>query len=323
MGIYMQMHFDKEKLLHVNTHISELLQQIRDYTSAKSYDMLIYFREKPLPVKLHSMISSGFDFWNLQNVPFGSDTLFSRLNELNSIKKVYLPSEIYRINQEYEVYLRYNYVGSEKFGNQYLDKMLAHAAEILPLGYHAHKEADNYWFYNWERPRKPYIMVLLVIGFIFFISTILFESFRQALVILLLIPISFIGVFLTFYWFRINFDMGGFASFIILSGLTVNSGIYLINDYNFFNKQHKKNSDTQKNYLRAFRHKIQAILLTIVSTALGMIPFIWSGQNEEFWYALAAGTIGGLVFSLVGIFFLLPVLLLGKNRAKKGDIGIS
>ncbi|MCK5535265.1 MAG: hypothetical protein KAI79_00485, partial [Bacteroidales bacterium] len=62
-----------------------------------------------------------------------------------------------------------------------------------------------------------------------------------------------------------------------------------------------------------YRHKIQAILLTIISTALGMLPFIWGGQDEAFWFTLAAGTIGGLLFSLVGLFLLLPVLLLGKN----------
>jgi multidrug efflux pump subunit AcrB len=317
-----QLSFDKEKLLLAQTNLQDVMQQIRDYTSAKSYDMLIYYHEKPLAVKLNSILASGFDFWNLQHVPLGNDSVFSRLNHLAEIKKVFQPVEIYRVNQEYEVYLRYNYVGSEKFGNQYLDKMLAFAAQTLPMGYHAHKEDDNYWFYHWEKPRKPYVMVLLIIVFIFFISTVLFESFRQALVILMLIPISFIGVFLTFYWFRINFDMGGFASFIILSGLTVNSGIYLINDYNFFCKQQSSRLHLQRNYLRAFRHKIQAIVLTIVSTALGMIPFIWAGQSETFWYALAAGTIGGLFFSLVGIFFLLPVLLLGKekNDMHGGDV---
>jgi multidrug efflux pump subunit AcrB len=204
-------------------------------------------------------------------------------------------------------------VGSGKFGDQYLDKVLAQAKATLPLGYHADKEKDSYWFYSWDKPKKPYFLILLVVAIIFFISSILFESFRQALAILMLVPVSFIGVFITFYWFHINFDMGGFAAFIILSGLTVNSGIYLINDYNEFRKQQAK-GNLQNLYLRAYRHKIQAILLTILSTALGMLPFIWSGQKETFWYTLAAGTIGGLMFSIVGLFFLLPLLVLPKNK---------
>lgn len=71
---------------------------------------------------------------------------------------------------------------------------------------------------------------------IYFVCAILFESLRRPLVIIAMIPISFIGVFLTFWLFELRFDQGGFASFVLLSGLVVNAGIYLINDYNLFRR---------------------------------------------------------------------------------------
>jgi multidrug efflux pump subunit AcrB len=37
-------------------------------------------------------------------------------------------------------------------------------------------------------------------------------------------------------------------------------------------------------------------------------------EKEAFWFPLAAGTIGGLVMSVVGVFLFLPVLLLLKER---------
>ena len=58
--------------------------------------------------------------------------------------------------------------------------------------------------------------------------------------------------------------------------------------------------------------KIFPIVLTIISTILGFIPFVKDGQNEVFWFALGIGTIGGLLFSLVGILFYLPVFTLKK-----------
>jgi len=56
-------------------------------------------------------------------------------------------------------------------------------------------------------------------------------------------------------------------------------------------------------------HKIIPILLTIVSTIIGLIPFVWGGQKEVFWFSFAVGSIGGLLFSIIGIFIYLPLLL--------------
>ena len=44
----------------------------------------------------------------------------------------------------------------------------------------------------------------------------------------------------------------------------------------------------------------------------GFIPFM-IGQRESFWFPLSAGTIGGLVMSLLGVFILLPILTLKKK----------
>jgi len=57
------------------------------------------------------------------------------------------------------------------------------------------------------------------------------------------------------------------------------------------------------------RGYLLAILLTILSTVLGLVPFIWGGQKEVFWFAFAVGASGGLIFSLVAILFYLPLFL--------------
>ncbi len=303
--------FDRKKLAYYHQNIRQQALLLQSLSAERNYDFAIFRHNRYQKIKLEPKLSHHLDFWQIKNKNFGTDTHFLRIKNVAKIKRKKLMSEIYRINQEFEVYLRYDYVGSTKFGDKYLKKILKKAKKILPLGYHAQKKKDNFWFYSWEKPSKPYILILLVVAIIYFVTSVLFESFKQPLAILLLIPVSFIGVFLTFYLFDLNFDMGGFASFIVLSGLTVNSGIYLINDYNHF-RQNKPEKYHIIHYLRAFRHKIQPIVLTIVSTALGMLPFIWGGQKESFWFTLAAGTIGGLIFSIVGIILALPVALIKK-----------
>ena len=66
---------------------------------------------------------------------------------------------------------------------------------------------------------------------------IIFFIMLQPLAIIFVIPVSYIGVFLTFYWFRLNFDQGGFASFVLLCGITVNASIYILNEYNAIRRQ--------------------------------------------------------------------------------------
>jgi multidrug efflux pump subunit AcrB len=123
-----------------------------------------------------------------------------------------------------------------------------------------------------------------------------------------MIPISFIGVFLTFFLSGFNFDQGGFASFILLSGIVVNAGLYIINDYNHFRKE-GKNRSMLTTYIKAYNHKVVPAFLTIVSTIIGLIPFVWGGQNDAFWFSFAVGTIGGLLFSFIAIVIYLPLFI--------------
>jgi multidrug efflux pump subunit AcrB len=116
--------------------------------------------------------------------------------------------------------------------------------------------------------------------------------------------------------FGFNFDQGGLASFVLLSGITVNASIFILNDFNKLIK--KGNSTSLQHYIQAFKQKIFPILLTVFSTILGFVPFIKDGQREVFWFALGVGTIGGLIFSLIGILFYLPLFSL-KQKIDPSD----
>ena len=48
------------------------------------------------------------------------------------------------------------------------------------------------------------LLVLIIAGIIYFITGILFNSLRQPLAILLIVPISFVGLFLTFFVFKLK-----------------------------------------------------------------------------------------------------------------------
>lgn len=252
------------------------------------------------------------ELWDLNNRPLRVDSSRVALGSLASLVKTRTSQAIHKEDQQYLRIVQFEYTGSGHFGSKYLERRMEELRQVMPLGYSV--ERSTYDFWGKEEKQKVWLL-LLVMALIFFISAIHFESLRQALAMLFLIPTSFIGIFLTFYWFDFSFDQGGYTSFLLLSGLVVNSLILIVSEYQHLLKKHPGRSAI-KNYLRAVQRMIAPILLTILSTALGLIPFLTEGDQEVFWFALAVGTIGGLMFSIVVILAFIPVFVINNDEAR-------
>lgn len=234
----------------------------------------------------------------------GEDRIF-KVSNFGSLTKESTTNALHKEDRQYIRLVAFEYMGSAKFGNEYLDEVLKEMKATMPIGYTASKQT---WSYNWEKAKRQYSLILVLIVGIFFITSVLFENLKQPFYIIIIIPISFIGLFLIFSLFDFYFDQGGYAAFVMLGGLAVNAAIFIVNDLN-----NRKGGIYNRNILKAVAGKAVPILLTILSTCFGLIPFIMEGQNEVFWFSLAIGTIGGLVFSVLGVFLALPVFLWKKT----------
>ena len=261
-------------------------------------------------IKLSSRQSRQYDLWTLANLSRYMNGKYYKSGELAEIVREQTPPSIIKEEQQYQLVIQYDYIGSSQQGTRKLDAALKQFNEELPLGYFAQTQRN---YYNWTREdNKQYLYLGLIIFIIFFMTAILFNSLKQPLAIIFVIPVSYIGVFLTFYLFKWNFDDGGFASFVLLCAITINASIYLISEYNKITKR-KPLMSPVKAYIKSWNIKIVPIFLTIISTVLGFIPFIVGFGREPFWFPLAVGTIGGLLMSFVGIFFFLPLFLIKRR----------
>lgn len=265
----------------------------------------VFLDKRLQPINIVSSNYDKFQVWNLNNEPIRIGDKLLKLSVLGSIEKRKTGNSIHKSNQQYQLGIAYNFLGPYPLAKIVKEREIERVKNLLPIGYRV-AESDSYWSWN-KKDKSQYYLILLVIAIIYFVCSILLESLTQPLAIIGMIPISFIGVFLTFYVFDINFDQGGFASFILLCGISVNSGLYILNDYNQMLKTSKRAQLSC--FMNAFNHKIMPIFLTILSTILGLIPFIWNGQNEVFWFSFASGAIGGLVFSLIALVVFLPLFM--------------
>ena len=302
---------DKEKLAQLDILPYDLYRSLSPLFTKNTFAGRWIHNNREEQIRLFSKEAAELDKWNLENHPGQVNGRGYKLTEIASIEKSLAPQDIAKENQQYLLCIQYNFIGAYQLANELNERMIDQFNETAPLGY---KAARDQYRYRWgETGNGQYLLLFLIIVIIFFTTSILFNSLTQPLVVLFSIPISFIGLFLTFYLLKLNFDQGGFAAFILLTGLSVNANIYILNEYNNIRKNapHLK---PLKTYLKAWNAKARPIFLTIVSTILGFIPFI-IGYREAFWFPLAAGTMGGLLVSLIGLFFFLP-LFMGVARKK-------
>ncbi len=255
-------------------------------------------------ITISTLQSEKYDIWSLLNRPVEISGRLHKLGQLCRLEKMQAPQEIVKTNQQYNLCVQFEYIGSSSMGQKAMETADSIYSARLPIGYSV-KSGQNYYSWNQEDSRQ-YWLLGLVIAIIFFTTSILFNSLRLPMVIISVIPVSYVGLFLTFFLFGLNFDQGGFAALILLCGITVNASIYIVDEYRQYLR---RCPDPKKALVKAFNIKIIPILLTILSTILGFVPFMLGADKEAFWFPLAAGTIGGLVMSLAGIVMFLPGFL--------------
>jgi len=245
------------------------------------------------------------DLWKLMNYALMKDTAsYIRLKDLVKISRGGKTDGILRFNQQYRIFIEYNFIGEPSLGNRITKGCVDKVKESLPLGYSINQESDGLWNNSGKGLISGIFISLLVI---FFISGIFLNSIYQALLVVAVIPVSFIGIFITSFLFKFNFDEGGYASFIVLSGIVVNWVLFILNDFNKFPTG--KGMTMKRAYIKAFDYKVTPILLSAISNILGLLPFIIYNRHEKFWYAFSICSVGGVVFSVVMTLLLLPVFL--------------
>nr|WP_235291735.1 efflux RND transporter permease subunit [Portibacter lacus] len=292
--------YDKRAMIASGFELGDLYGVIQNVNPLREF---VGYSSENVPIRMISDNSMLKGFWNLNNEVISKDSSQLSLSGISSVERLKLPSSLHKENQQYLLLLKWEYTGSARFGYKYLDECIEKFRPTLPLGYELEKLQNRFFQ---EEAKKQYGLLGLVIVLIFMICAVHFESFRTAISIVLMIPISFIGIFLTFYLFDFTFDQGGYTSFILVSGITVNSMILIWSDYNRLSVKHGRSVAI---YTKAFSGKITPILLTIFSTILGLTPFLMFGDQEPFWFSLAVGAMGGLFFSVFAVCLIMPAFV--------------
>ena len=184
-----------------------------------------------------------------------------------------------------------------------------------------------------EEQREAKAFLLKAFGAALFVMAIIlvtqFNSFYQAALILSAVILSTVGVLLGLLVIGEPFGivMSGIGV-IALAGIVVNNNIVLIDTYNVL--RHRR-MDPIEAALRTGMLRLRPVLLTTITTVLGLMPMVLGvnidiigrniavgGPSTQWWTQLATAVSGGLAFATVLTLVLTPSLLvLGDRRRRR------
>ncbi|WP_353498893.1 efflux RND transporter permease subunit [Vibrio sp. CB1-14] len=138
-----------------------------------------------------------------------------------------------------------------------------------------------------------------------------FNSFRKPIIILSTIPIAFVGVVAGLLIGKSFFGFMTFLGVISLAGIVINNAIVLLEQVDIEIASGKRAIDA---LIAAGKRRMKPILLTTLTTVLGMIPLLITGG--AMWQTMAIAIVAGLIFSTVLTLIFVPVLYSVFYRVK-------
>jgi len=154
----------------------------------------------------------------------------------------------------------------------------------------------------------------LAIFLVYLVMASQFESLIHPFVILFTIPLALVGAVLALFVTGTTINIVAFIGVIMLAGIVVNNAIVLVDLINQLRAQGKDRFDA---IMEAGTARLRPILMTSLTTALGLLPMaLGFGEGSEVRTPMAITVIGGLLVSTLLTLLVIPVVysLLDRKR---------
>jgi len=170
----------------------------------------------------------------------------------------------------------------------------------LPLGYALEWGGE---FESQQKANKAvFEFVPLGVVIMIAITVMLFNSFKQTLVVWLTVPLSVIGVTVGLLSFNQPFAFTALLGFLSLSGMVLKNGIVLVEEIKRLNEE--EGQSLQEAIVAAAVSRLRPVVMAAITTVLGLIPLL----GDVFFAPLAVTIMFGLGFATLLTLLIVPVL---------------
>ena len=161
------------------------------------------------------------------------------------------------------------------------------------------------------------VLGILIILLVFIVMAAQFESLTYPFIIMITVPFAFAGILFALVFTNTNLNIMSMLGGIMLIGIVVKNGIVLI-DYTQLLRE--RGYGLIRAAVAAARSRLRPILMTSLTTILGMVPMAMSqGVGAEMWRPMGVAIIGGLTASTLLTLIYTPAMfcMFGANGVKR------
>ena len=296
--------FDRDKLAQQNLGMATAAGYVRNIISGSQ---MSYFREdgEEYDIKVRYEPSARISIQDIENmvVPNGYGQNI-RICDIATVEESSIPPTIER--KDRQRYVTVNAVLADghalsegvELGNKIAEEIdIPNGITVQVAGSYEDQQESN---------RDLGTLGILIILLVFIVMAAQFESLTYPFIIMISVPFAFSGVILALVITQTNLNVMSILGGIMLIGIVVKNGIVLI-DYT--NLMRERGNSLIRASVIAARSRLRPILMTTMTTILGMVPMAVSqGVGAEMWRPLGVSVIGGLCVSTILTLLYVPAM---------------
>ena len=236
------------------------------------------------------------------------------LSELASITLDTGASYIFRERNQRYVPIKFSVRGRDLAGAVAEAQQRINRTVKLPTGYRIDWAGE----FEWLQQAKKRLAVIMPVTFLLIIVLLygLFNSWRDSILALLGLPFAISGGLVGLYVTGLDFSISAAIGFISLFGVSVMSGILILNGYY---RVASGGMDPLEAMFHAVEEQMRPILMMTLSACIGLLPAaVSTGIGSQVQRPLATVVVGGMLIGPIMLLVVVPALqtfFLGGNRA--------
>jgi multidrug efflux pump len=213
------------------------------------------------------------------------------------------PPKLYRYNRFVSATVSAGLAKGKTIG-QGLDEMDKIAAEVLDDTFRTALSGESKEYR--ESSSSLMFAFMLAIVLIYLILAAQFESFKDPLIIMLTVPLAIAGALVFMYCGGVTMNIFSQIGIIMLIGLVAKNGILIVE---FANQKQQAGIEKIKAIKEASMQRLRPILMTSVSTILGLLPLAFAaGEGANQRIAMGVTVVGGMLVSTILSMYVVPAI---------------
>ena len=167
-----------------------------------------------------------------------------------------------------------------------------------------------------EAVEQLMLMLLLGVLLVYLVMVAQFQSLKSPFIVMFTIPLAFTGGFIALLLCGMEVSVVSLIGFVMLVGIIVNNGIVLVD---YINQLRMEGMERREAIVEAGRTRMRPILMTTITTILGLINMATSqAAGTALMQPVAVVCIGGLTYATIMTLFVVPCIydLLNKKELR-------